>query len=69
MLASAVELLASGSELHCIGSHIYQLDLLSMADYIVLVNRIGNVCASLNIINGNVGTLFHLLVRGRFYCL
>ena len=35
MLASAVELLASGSELHCTGSHICQLDLLAIADYII----------------------------------
>ena len=35
MLASALELLASGSELHCTGLHIGQLDLLDIADYIV----------------------------------
>ena len=37
MLASAVELLASGSELHCTGSHICQLELLGIADYIVFL--------------------------------
>ena len=45
MLASAVELLASGSELHCTVLHICQLDLLGIADYIVFVDRICNVCA------------------------
>ena len=46
MLTSAVELLASGSELHCTSSHICQLDLLGNADYIVFVDRICNVCAN-----------------------
>ena len=45
MLASAVELLASGSKLHCTGSHICQLDILDIADFLVLVDRIWNVCA------------------------
>ena len=35
MLASAMELLASGLELHSTGSHIFELDLLGIADYIV----------------------------------
>ena len=34
-LPSAVDLLASGSELHCTGLHICQLDLLGIAVYIV----------------------------------
>ena len=45
MLASPVEVLAVGSELHGIGLHICQLDLLGIADYIVFVDRICNVCA------------------------
>ena len=47
MLASALELLASVSELHCTGSHICHLDWLGMVDYIVFVSEICNVCANL----------------------
>ena len=47
MLASIMELLASGSELHFTGSDVCQFDLLGIADYIVFVDRICNDCAKL----------------------
>ena len=37
------KIIASGSELHCTGLPICQLDLLGIADYIVFVNRNCNV--------------------------
>ena len=50
MLGSAVELLASDSELHCTGLHICQLVLLGFANYIAFVDRICSVCAILHCI-------------------
>ena len=37
---------STGSKLHCTGSHICQLDLFGIADYIVFIDRICNVCAN-----------------------
>ena len=39
------KLIDSGSELHCTGLPICQLDLLGIGDYIVFVDRICSVCA------------------------
>ena len=46
MLASALELLASGSELHCTGLRICQMNFIGLADYIAFVSDIAT-CANL----------------------